>query len=493
MRSLAGFAASLLVALAAAGCGGGTGAGAGGDAAAVVPAGTAIYVSGDTDFEGEQWQAAADLVDRFPDGRRALDELLAKLESEEGIDFEQDVKPALGPEVAFALLNLPTEGDPAVVVLTQPADEQKLQALLEKGEDPTVSEQVEGWTVISDQQGSIDLFKDMRDDGVLADTDGFHDAMDGLDASLVSFYMSGEALNEAARSDPSFDESQVEGLVPGGKFPSIGAVVRAEENGARIQGQALFADDVEGSAFASPSFDASLPDEIPSGVLAYVGVNDLEKPLSAFRDTLAQADPTFESQLGQLEGTIGVSLEEDLGPLFAGESAVYVRRGGLIPEVTLVTRVDDEQQAVATLDDLVEGIRPFVPVGDVRRVDIEGVEAREVPIEGPVSIFYAAFDGKLVVSSARSGVADLQGAQEHFSDQESFQDAKEAAGMPDETTGFFYVDLEETISLILGYVGAAAADVPPEVQANTEPLKSLVAWGTADGRRASFDLFVGVE
>jgi len=62
--------------------------------------------------------------------------------------------------------------------------------------------------------------------------------------------------------------------------------------------------------------------------------------------------------------------------------------------------------------------------------------------------------------------------------------------MPDETTGFVYVNLEDVLPLVLGFAGG---DVPPEVSANTDPLQTLVAWGTADGRKATFSLFVGIE
>src|SRR5215218_2549545 len=182
----------------AAGCGGGATGQAGGEAASVVPSDVALYLSVDTDFEGEQWQTATDLVGKFPDGDEALQDLLAQFEQQEGVDFETDVKPALGPEVAVAALDF--EGN-NFVVLTQPDDEAKLQALLEKGEDPTVTEVVEGWTVIAERQEVIDRFKELRGQGVLADSESFQDAMDGLESdSLLGVYVNGAALDEAVRS-----------------------------------------------------------------------------------------------------------------------------------------------------------------------------------------------------------------------------------------------------------------------------------------------------
>jgi hypothetical protein len=493
MRSLSGFVAALALAVVAAGCGGGAGGGAGGDAAGVVPAGTLLYISGNTDFEGDQWQTAADLVRRFPDGEKAVSDLLAEFESEEGVDFEEDVKPAVGPEVAVAVLEFPTDGsDPPVVALTQPEDEQKLQALLEKGDEPTVSEQVEGWTVISDLQSSIDRFKEMRGDGALADSEDFQDAMSGLESdSLVSVYFNGEALDVSG--NPELSPMDLDAFLPGGKIPAVGAILRAEDEGARFDGQAIFAGDVTETGLVSSSFEAKLPDEVPGDVLAYFSFNDLEGQFSAFRDSISEVEPDFGRQLGQAEAFLGVSLEEDIAPLFAGEGAVYVRPGAPIPEITLLTTVDDVDKAVATLDDLVAGLGQFMPVQEPTRLQIAGVEARQLQLESPFSLFYAAFDGRLVVTTSRQGIADLREDGDHFADDEAFNAAADTAGLPEETTGWGYVNLEKAIPLVLDYVAAAGEAEPPEVRANIEPLRSLIFWGTAENRTATFSLFVGVD
>ena len=59
---------------------------------------------------------------------------LAELEQDD-VDFEQDVKPALGPELDIVVLDLGQGADapdPEVVALLQPGDPAKLDALLEK-------------------------------------------------------------------------------------------------------------------------------------------------------------------------------------------------------------------------------------------------------------------------------------------------------------------------------------------------------------------------
>src|SRR5687768_9080036 len=122
-----------LLALLAAGCGG---AGAPGGAAEVAPADAAFYVVVDADFEGDQWDAVQELASSFPGGEDLIGRIVQEIESESGeaLDFEQDVEPALGPEVAFVVLAPESsDDDGTVVVLTQPDDQEALQRLIEKG------------------------------------------------------------------------------------------------------------------------------------------------------------------------------------------------------------------------------------------------------------------------------------------------------------------------------------------------------------------------
>jgi hypothetical protein len=89
-------AASLFAAVAfvAAGCGGG-----GGEAlpaaAKVVPASAPALISIRTDFDSQQFKNALVLLRKFPGAFPAL----RRASVENGhVDFERDVKPALGPE-----------------------------------------------------------------------------------------------------------------------------------------------------------------------------------------------------------------------------------------------------------------------------------------------------------------------------------------------------------------------------------------------------------
>ena len=276
-------------------------------------------------------------------------------------------------------------------------------------------------------------------------------------------------------------------------MPSFGMTFGVEADSARIDGRAVF--DGE-NPFATESYSADLPEKVPGDVLAYVSFNDLESAFSEYRDVAAEANPDAERQLGQAEGLLGLSLEEDVLPLLSGEGAIYVRQGAIIPEVTLVTEIEDdaEAEALATLDKIVTFAANFEPsLRGVKNVEIDGVEAREVPVAPTMSLYYAAFDGLLVVTSSQEGIVALREEGDRLSDSEAFDDALDAAGVPDETQGFGYVDIKRVAPLFLGFAAAGDAELDPETHGYLEPLESLVFYGEQDDDTAAFTFFVGVE
>ena len=498
---LALLVAALLPVLA--GCGSGSDVGA---AADVVPADVFVYASVDTDFDGDGWAALEEFAARFPGGDNLLQSLAEDVNSaEDDIDFEADVKPALGDEVALVLLDAPetpqlsspTEelyyGPSEFVVLLQPDDDAAFQRLLDKSDEPPVTDEVDGWTVVAENQESLDRFREGLDGPRLDSSENFERAMEDLeDGALARVFVNGDELAKTYSVDPN-TAAQLEALIPGGRMPSFGMTFDVEADSARIDGRAVF--DGE-NPFATESYSADLPEKVPGDVLAYVSFNDLESAFSEYRDVAAEANPDAERQLGQAEGLLGLSLEEDVLPLLSGEGAIYVRQGAIIPEVTLVTEIEDdaEAEALATLDKIVTFAANFEPsLRGVKNVEIDGVEAREVPVAPTMSLYYAAFDGLLVVTSSQEGIVALREEGERLSDSEAFDDALDAAGVPDETQGFGYVDIKRVAPLFLGFAAVSDAELDPETHGYLEPLESLVFYGEQDDDTAAFTFFVGVE
>jgi hypothetical protein len=96
--------------------------------ASVVRTGVVAFVSVDSDTGSSQWQQLDKLAQKFP-GR---DNLVAQLEQKltaHGVDYDTDVKPALGPELDVGVVSEGTNASTKAVALTKPDDPAKFKAL----------------------------------------------------------------------------------------------------------------------------------------------------------------------------------------------------------------------------------------------------------------------------------------------------------------------------------------------------------------------------
>jgi Protein of unknown function (DUF3352) len=449
VRVIPALLAALLVALLA-GCGT---TGEAGNAASAVPADVALYASVDTSFEGGQWRAVRDLVAKFPDGEGALDELLNKAATSAGLSSGDGLRDALGPEVGIAVLDLPVGAeDPPIVLLTQPRDEDAFRKLVEDGQ-ATFAE-VNGWEVVASDEATLERYRDALEGPTLESSPEFAEAMDDLDDdALVHAYVNGEAIVKALATQPGLPTGAFP-LPTGAEIGSIGAVLKAEGNGVRLEGRAVMPENAEGATAGEP-YSSELIEEVPDGALAFLSFKGLGQGL--------------EAGAGGLEGFLPFDLGE-VARLLAGETAVYVRPGQPEPTITLVTQVDDEAAALRT----VEGL--------VALADADTAE-----------IAYDAFDGLLAVSTSQAEIDALRSDGPRLDQDDSFEHAAEQAGLPDETTGFGYVDLEAVLPLFLGLAPAADPEDAAEAQAYLEPLGSIVFWGGKTGSVQDFSLFVGIE
>jgi hypothetical protein len=477
------------VAVVAAGCGGGSSSGPSAAGADIAPASAPVFISVNTDFEGDQIETFRTLLDRFPGSDGLLRMALAELEQDD-VDFEQDVKPALGPELDIVLLDLGQGREASsseVVVLLQPDDPAKLDALLEKdtGGTPTFKEEVEGWTVLAESQASIDRFQQMRSSGgTLADSDRFADAMDGLpEEALASAYVNADAIVEAyGRTESALGPQAFDQLFPNG-VPSVGGTVSAEDGGLRIQATGK-------STQPTDTFEAALPDELPAGAVAYFGFSNLAKGIRSSLNSAGEANEQFDQQLGQMELALGLSLDRDVLPLFENEGAiaVYPAASGPIPGIQLVLEVDDQEQAVATIDKLLARAAQFSSeIPAPQPLDVGGVEAKSVEYEG-MTIIYAGFDGKLVITNAADTIEAMQASGEKLADDETFSSARDNADVPGETSGIFYLNLSSGFDLL-----EAQEEQPPQVKENVEPLESFLLYSTAEDDRVTVSGFLAIQ
>jgi hypothetical protein len=254
----------------------------------------------------------------------------------------------------------------------------------------------------------------------------------------------------------------------------------------------------EGAPEAEPA-PAELLELAPGDALVFASFHGLDQGLAQLLDAAGRQTPDFEQSLGQAEALLGVSLRDDVLPIFGGEGAFWVRGGTPVPEITVVLSPDDPARALATFDKLVGAVALFGALGGedggsppVTATDttIAGVPAKTLPLDDDFSLYYAEVDGRLVITTAEQGIADLVEGGSSLADDPAFQQAAETAGLPDETLGFVYVDLEDALGLLQTLEGF---ELETGASADLRPLGYLLVHATGGGDETRFSGFLAVE
>jgi Protein of unknown function (DUF3352) len=451
--------------------------------AEMVPADVPLYVSVDTDLESEQWQAAQDLLNKFPGRERLLDELRKELAADD-VDFERDVRPVLGPEIGFVLMD--TNNEDAVVALMQPKDEAKLAALLEKSDEPLVHAEIDSWTVISDSQAKLDRFRTEQAGEKLADSDAYAEAVSSLpEDALLKLYFGGPQVQEEIRNALS-EEGVPEGIAS--RFSNLrsGALaLTAEPGGVRFE-----ADLVTGSDLDLETYEPKLPETLPVGALLYVSFANLDRPARSILDAVSDAFPNFEEQRRQAERGFGFSIENDLLPLLENEGAVAVYADRPLPEVVFAL-VDPDDKAVPLLD-RVGALIELGEEGSTSQEQVEGLMVKQLRVEG-VSIFYARVDGIFVASNSRARLLETSRDGPKLSGDRDYLAAREGLEAEGGTIAFLYGNLQEGLPYVYEFVDQEGEPVPRDVRENTAPLRSLLISATEEGNRFEFSGFLAIE
>ena len=481
----------LALALAATGCGSASKGGAGGGSipagASVVRAGVLAFVSIDSDTGSGQWHQLDKLAQKFPNRDKLVTQLKQQL-SKNGVDYDRDVKPALGPEVDVAVISGGTEETTNAVALTKPDDVAKFKALVaklnasESAGNRAVYRETDGWYVLSDDEDAIT--RALQGNGGLADDAAFKEAMDKLPGdALAKAYVDGPGLNalvsRAAGSSASGLDSSSLGL---GSLKWASAALTAEDEGVRLKGTA------KGGNLAGADFASALMGGVPGDAFALL---DFSGKGTADQLDKLRSNPQVATALEQLKAQLGVTADE-LAGLLGGELAFYVRPGAVIPEFTLALKPQDESAALATLDKLAARLAS-ASGGHVTTDTQDGRLVKAVDL-GNISVRYgSAGDGKIVVTTGLNGIPDFAGSGSKLSDSADFKEAKDTAGMPDSTGGITYVDIKNLLPVLEGFANLAGGSVPQDTFDNLRPLRSLLAWSEGSGDTRSFDAFLEIK
>ncbi|MDX6509824.1 MAG: hypothetical protein QOG81_1576 [Gaiellaceae bacterium] len=472
-------AALVAFALLLAACGGSSStksssASGGASGADASPADAAVFISVNTDLSSSQWKTVNTLLAKFPGKDKTLASTRQSFETSSGLNWETDVKPALGAELDFVVLDASNTG--GGVALTQPKDQGKFDALVAKANakkaGSLVTEKVGDWTVISDKQASIDTYKTRASGKKLSDDTTFKTATGELSGdALAKVYVNGPQVQQALQARA--------GAAAQGTFDWAVAELVAQDDGVKLDGS------VKGQPLKGvqqpAAYAPKLLGSVPSGALLVLDFKG--------GSSLSSLDSAAGAGVPQLQSAMGFIRQ--LTPIFKNETVLSVSPATPFPAVTLVAEPDNAQQAVAGIDQLVAQFGALAGGAQAQQTTIGGHSVKELNL-GKFAVDYGVIDGKLVVTSSRQAIVNF-GKGASINDDAAFKDAKSASGMPDQTSALMYANIKDGLSLIESLSQLSGNTIPANQSENLRPLTSFVAYGTGGSGTGKFTAFLQIK
>jgi hypothetical protein len=450
------------------GCGGAQTAAEIPESASLAPADAVAFARFTTDHDSSQWQKAESVLERIPGARDGLVSALEQELSDEGLDWETDVAPALGDEIVIVVT-----AELRPVVLLQPESEEKLAALLAKSDEETVRDEVEGWVALAEKDADLAEHRAALARGTIEKDESFAAGLEALpEDSLGLVWVDMAALTDEFSS--LVEEATQEKVDLG--IDWLSASLSAEDDGMLVA-MGLRTPDGGGT-----HYEPALFRRVPADAVAAVSFGGTQGALDRLQ---GQVDVDELSK--SIEDLTGVSLDGIVEAL-SGEGVLYVRPGGEVPEVTLALAPPDPEKTWNTVDRLVRKLAAEMQA-EVTTTLENGIEVSKLVVNG-VTISYARFDAEtVVVTSGQDALAILSGAGPKLADSEDFQRAAEDVGLEGRTKGFVYVDVDGMLPLIESLAGES---IPAEVRDSVEAVDSLVFQTSGDGDTTRVSGFVRV-
>ena len=459
------------LALVVAGCAGETAeTGAVPQSANLAPKDALGYVTIVTDEGSDQWQRADRLLSLFPDARESVVSEIEQELSNEGLTWEKDIAPALGPETVVVVLR----GE-KVVVLTKPDAAAALQALLRTSDTPLVSETVSGWTAVTETKQQLDAYRASLAQGTLDAVETFRDSMTALPADAIArgWVDLRSVTQEVAKAFEAVEQAkdiEVEDLA---------AAVSAEQDGVLLSLGVRGPDDL-----GTTSYEPKLLDRVPADAVLALSFGGTQDVLDKVERNL-----DLEGISGAIDDAIGLSFDRVLDAL-SGEGALYVRDGGGdIPELTLVLRPPDADETWSSIEDAARSIADDAG-GRVETGTESGRTVNRLVLDQLTVVFTRVDSDVILVSTGATAVDGYLGDGPKLQDESTFRSAAERVDLGDRTNGFLYVDLDGLIPFVEELAGPD--DVPAEAREVLSSLDSVIFQTDADGGTVRFSGFLRI-
>ena len=112
---------------------------------------------------------------------------------------------------------------------------------------------------------------------------------------------------------------------------------------------------------------------------------------------------------------------------------------------------------------------------------------------GALELSHAQVGSELVVSTSQQAIDAFRGSGSKLTDDATFQEAQTASGMPARTTGFVYVNLNDSLPALQGLLTLAGAGSTTG-SVDLSALRTLTAYGSdTNGGVTGFTAFLEVR
>ena len=447
-------------------------------AAAIVPSDALLYAHATLDRDTAQFERSEELANEVPGFPVVIEGLLSSVATPSGaeIDFNEQIEPWAGDDAGYAILPAPDGSQPSAFLISA-SDRQGAEEFLGSIAPAAPTEQKQGEATISVYPGGfasafVEDFlvfgEELAVRGLLDAASGKRPAMDsGAPETLrdrlpenrvADVYLSGDGARSILANLPA-GSTQLDTFVSYKTTTGVAAAAIAQDDGLEIELLSLLNPD---QAKATPPFFSNLPrfepeldGEVGARALGYIGVGEVGPSLVELVERAEGAGGQLTQALNdftkRLEGQAGVDPLQDLLPALEGQAAVTAEPTDGPPFASLIVDDVDEQRARSALARLQTPVLAAIqtPTGSTptafEQQEVEGVEVNSVQVSPTVNLSYAIFDGKLVVSTDPSGIAQVRAGDEQLADTDAFE--KATADLPDNPSALVFLNLDELLGL----------------------------------------------
>ena len=433
------------------------------ESARLAPADASVYATLTTDEDSAQWRRAESVVERVTGTENGVTGALDALFGAEGLDWETDVAPALGPEVVLVV----TAGA-RVIVLLAPESEAKLDALLDSTGADVARGEVEDRVALAEKEADLTAYRAALARGTLEQDPSFLAGLEPLPAESLGLVW----VDVAAATDelgPLFGQTASQNVEIGLEW--LSAALSAEDDGLLL---ALGARTPGGG---DTHYEPKLFDRVPADAVAAFSFGGTQSALDR-----VQGQVDVGEIAGAIEKATGISVDGLLDSL-TGEGVLYVRPGDELPEVTLALAPPDVNKTWTTVDELARKLADEAKT-TVSISTEQGLEVSSLVVED-VTVRFARLDGEtIVVTTGAGALRFLADDGDKLVDSEGFVRAADDVDLGERTKGFLYVDVDGLLPVLEGVAGGT---VPPDASEGLESVDSFIlqASGTGDATRVS--------